>query len=69
MNSNPNQEIERDIEVKVTVPTFGTQAQRYKTAQRIKEILEIKLHVDIDTEIKHGKEWHPVERLVFRGVE
>lgn len=65
---SPEEEVEREIEVKVRIPTYGTQAQRYRTAQRIKNLLETALHAEVNTEIKHGKEWHPVEKLAYRKV-
>ena len=58
-----NDEQDRDLEIKVTFSTYGNQEQRYKTAAEVKRILEVKLQRKVDVDIKHGKEWYPVERM------
>lgn len=55
-------EEDRDVVLRITIPTYGTKEQRIKTASNIKRILEVNLQKEIEVEMKIGREYQPVER-------
>lgn len=61
-------EQERDIVLRIIIPTYGTKEQRLKTAANIKRILEVNLQRTTEVEIKIGKEYQMVERLDRNAV-
>ena len=56
-------EEDREVILTISVPMYGTQDQRLRTAANIKRILEVTLHAEVDVAIKIGNEYEPVERL------
>lgn len=55
-------EEDRDVVLRITIPTYGTKDQRIQTAANIKRILEVNLQKEVEVEMKIGREYQPVER-------
>lgn len=59
-----DREEERDIDMRVTFSTYGTDEQRIKTAANVKRILEVHFGREIEVAVKKGRRrYQEVERM------
>ena len=59
---------ERDIVLRITVPSFGTDEQAAQSASRIREMLRISVNSRIEVEMKGRKGWEPVGDVTYERI-